>query len=174
MQPSLDLGPTLLEFFGMERDEYMLGHALGDVVAGDQPVRQAALFGHHGGQVNVTDGRYVYMRGPATETNAPLHNYTLMPTHMRSAFSPDELKNAEFVPGFSHMRECNVLRTEAGGRWPSQCQYGHLLFDLERDPNERSPLSDAAVEDRMINHLVKLMRACDAPDEQYVRLGLNP
>lgn len=174
VQPSLDLGPTLLEFFGIERDEYMLGHALGDVVAGDQPVREAALFGHHGGQVNVTDGRYVYMRGPVTETNAPLHNYTLMPTHMRSAFSPDELQNAEFVPGFSHMRGCKVLRTEAGGRWPSQCQYGHLLFDLERDPNERSPLSDAAVEDRMINHLVKLMRTCDAPDEQYVRLGLNP
>ena len=173
VQPSLDLGPTLLDFFGMERDEYMLGHALGDVVAGDQPVREAALFGHHGGQVNVTDGRYVYMRGPATETNAPLYNYTLMPTHMRSAFSPDELQSADFVPGFSHMRGCNVLRTEAGGRWPSQCQYGHLLFDLECDPNEQSPLTDAGVEGRMINHLVNLMRACDAPDEQYVRLGLN-
>ena len=42
------------------------------------------MFGVHGGQVNVTDGRYVYMRGPARADNAPLSEYTLMPTHMRA------------------------------------------------------------------------------------------
>ena len=29
----------------------------------------------HGGQVNVTDGRYVYMRGPCSQENQPLHEY---------------------------------------------------------------------------------------------------
>ena len=46
----------------------------------------------HGGQVNVTDGRFVYMRGPAAEPdrslfNQPLHEYTLMPAHLNSLFS---------------------------------------------------------------------------------------
>lgn len=31
--------------------------------------------GVHGGQVNVTDGRYVYMRGPCSQENQPLHEY---------------------------------------------------------------------------------------------------
>lgn len=172
VQPSIDLAPTLLDFFGLERDEHMLGHGLGEVVAEDRSVREAAIFGHHGGQVNATDGRYVYMRSPATEDNAPLYNYTLMPTHMRSAFSLDELAAAAYVPGFPHMRGCSVLRTDAGGRWPSQRTYGNLLFDLQEDPHEQTPLDDAAVEQQMIDHMTRLMRACDAPQEQYARLGL--
>src|SRR4029077_5853354 len=56
VQPSIDLGPTLLDFFGVERAPEMLGHSLADVIAADIPVREAALFGMHGTQVNVTDG----------------------------------------------------------------------------------------------------------------------
>ena len=61
----------------------MLGQSLREVCASDSPVREAAIFGNHGGQVNVTDGRYVYMRAPTRPDNQPLYNYTLMPTHMR-------------------------------------------------------------------------------------------
>ena len=43
------------------------------------------LFGYHGGPVNVTDGRYVYMRAAAGD-NTPLYEYTLMPTHMATLF----------------------------------------------------------------------------------------
>ncbi len=172
VQPSIDLGPTLLDFFGMERDEHMLGQALGEVIAGDSAVREAALFGHHGGQVNVTDGRYVYMRGPASDDNGPLYNYTLMPTHMRGAFSLDELRAAEYASDFSFTRGCRLLRTAAGGRWPSQCAYGNLLFDLQSDPQQQTPLVDETMEQRMVDHMIQLMRACDAPEEQYARLGL--
>ena len=42
VQPAIDLGPTLLEFFGVERTPDMLGRALGNAVAADAPVRQAA------------------------------------------------------------------------------------------------------------------------------------
>ena len=42
----------------------MQGQPLAQTVADDTPVREAALFGMFGAQVNVTDGRYVYMRGP--------------------------------------------------------------------------------------------------------------
>jgi hypothetical protein len=38
----------------------MQGCILKDTIAQDKPVREAGLFGIHGGHVNCTDGRYVY------------------------------------------------------------------------------------------------------------------
>ena len=38
VQPAIDLGPTLLRFFGQEPTEGMRGHDLAGVVAGDRPV----------------------------------------------------------------------------------------------------------------------------------------
>ena len=62
VQPSIDLGPTLLNYFGLEPTVDMLGHDLAPVIAADVAVREAAMWGQFGAPVNVTDGRYVYMR----------------------------------------------------------------------------------------------------------------
>ena len=51
-----------------------------------------------GGHVNITDGRYVYMRGPVDPTqNEPLYNYTLMPNHMRDRFGVGELQDIQLA-----------------------------------------------------------------------------
>ena len=97
---TIDLAPTLLEYFGQPIPPDMLGLPLRDTVANDTPVREAGLFGLFGAHVNVTDGRYVYMRAPARPDNAPLHNYTVMPTHMRGMFSIDELKTTQLAEPF--------------------------------------------------------------------------
>ena len=171
VQPSIDLGPTLLDFFGMEPTADMLGRPLAATVASDAAVREAGLFGSHGGQVNVTDGRYVYMRAAADESNGPLYNYTLMPTHMRGSFPPDEMATAEQVEPFSFTKGCRPLRTVVDRPSP-QHKYGTLLFDQETDPQQQEPLQEPVVETRMVGHLRDLMQECDAPEEQYRRLGL--
>ena len=176
VQPALDLGPTLLELFGVPRTETMLGRPLRGVIEHDEPVREVAMFGHHGGQVNVSDGRYVYMRGPASADNEPLYEYTLMPTHMRGHFSPDELRDATLVEPLSFTKGCPVLRISARGSGWAKLegdQTGTLLFDLQRDPKQEKPVTDEAVEARMRGLLLEAMRACDAPAEQYERLGLS-
>jgi len=48
-----------------------------------------------------------------------------------------------------------------------------MLFDLTRDPRQRQPLNDAALEARMIELLVREMQANGAPLEQYDRLGVG-
>ena len=53
-------------------------------------------------------------------------------------------------------------------------RFGTLLFDLETDPQQEHPLHDPEIEARMIVLLVKLMKANDAPPEQFERLGLSP
>lgn len=171
VQPSIDLGPTLLEFFGLAPTTEMLGQPLGETVATDQPVRDACLFGAFGKHVNITDGRYVYMRAPPEDDNGPLHHYTLMPTHMTKMFSASELGANELADPFTFTKGCRTLKIAADA--PSLSRWGTRLYDLENDPAQQTPLTDPNEEGRLVEHLVRLMRACDAPPEQFERLGLS-
>ncbi|MFF5976980.1 sulfatase [Streptomyces sp. NPDC012769] len=166
---TIDLAPTLLDFFGVERPADMQGSPL--PVAEDTPVREAGLFGAHGGHVNVTDGRYVYMRAPVSSDNTPLYEHTLMPTHMRGMFSPAELAGAELAEPFPFTKGAPVLRTR-GRALLNPYLHGTLLFDLATDPEQLTPLVDDELELRMASLLVEAMRANAAPPSQYGRLGL--
>ena len=168
---TIDIGPTLLDLFGQAPTKDMEGRTLAPVIANDTPLREAGLFGSHGGHVSVTDGRYVYMRAPASAENGPLYDYTLMPTHMRAMCAPKELEAAELVPPFPFTKNAPLLKFRA---WVGSNAYGHgtLLFDLLNDPAQETPLVDTEQELRMANLLVGLMRANHAPPEQFDRLGL--
>ena len=168
---TIDLPATLLEYFNLPLPPDMQGVPLVQTIADDTPVREAALFGLHGGHVNVTDGRYVYMRAPATPDNQPLFNYTLMPTHMRARFSVEELQDVALADPFPFTKGCRTLQVPAQ-RWPGSHPYETLLFDLETDPAQERPMNDPEVEGMMKEHLVRLMEENDAPPEQFERLGL--
>jgi arylsulfatase A-like enzyme len=168
----IDMPATLLEFFGVPLPKDMLGVPLRDALATNASVREAAIFGMHGGHLNITDGRYVYMRAPTAAENSPLYEYTLMPTHMRYRFDVEELQDITLAEPFSFTKGCRVMKI-AGRSWASAHQFGTLLFDLTTDPNQTQPLQDAAVEERMTHLLVQLLQQNDAPAEQYRRLGLE-
>ena len=172
---TIDLPATLLEFFGQPLPADMQGVPLRRTVADDTPVREAALFGLFGGHVNITDGRWVYMRAPVTAENEPLHEYTHMPTNMRHTFGVEAMRTMQWAPPFAFTKECPVMQIAAGGRsqWADAHGFGTLLFDLASDPEQKRPLSDPEAERRMEEHLVRLMQATDAPAEQYERLGLQ-
>ncbi|OJV26497.1 MAG: sulfatase [Verrucomicrobia bacterium 61-8] len=180
VQPAIDLAPTLLRYFGLAPTPDMLGHDLADVVASDQSVRKTAAFGIFGGQVNVTDGRYVYMRSAATLENKPLYQYTLTPAHADRLFSPEELAGkSEFHPPLSFTKGCPVLRIEAAeniratasGHRPELTQT--QLYDIESDPLQQTPMQSPEIEKRMIAALESHLRTMDAPSEQWDRLGLR-
>ena len=50
--------------------------------------------------------------------------------------------------------------------------FGTLLFDLDADPEQQRPMHDPEIETRMTRLMVDLMKANDAPADQYKRLGL--
>ncbi|MEZ4658163.1 MAG: hypothetical protein R2911_11365 [Caldilineaceae bacterium] len=110
------------------------------------------------------------MRAPVPE-NAPLYEYTLMPTHIRWLFTPDELQTMRMAEPFSFTKGCPVMRL-VGYNWADPVPFGTLLFDLQSDPEQKQPIHDAEIEARMIAHMIRLMQANDAPPEQYERLGL--
>ena len=170
---TIDLPATVLEYFGVEAPPDMQGAPLRETIVSDAPVREAALYGIHGGHVNVTDGEHVYMRASENEDNLPLYNYTLMATHMRHRFGVQELSDIALQAPFDFTKDCQTMKIASQplpGRWLAD--FETLLFDTEADPGQLNPIEDAAVEARMIEMMVALMRANDAPSEQYDRLGL--
>ncbi|AYY14891.1 sulfatase [Actinobacteria bacterium YIM 96077] len=168
---TIDLAPTMLDFFGVTIPDDVQGAPLAGTIADDTPVRQFGLFGAFGGHVSVTDGRYVYMRSPVSESNTPLFEHTLMPTHMRGHFAPQELRPAELAAPFDFTKGVPLLRVP-GYSATNPYAFGTLLFDLRHDPQQEAPLVDDELEMRMAGALVELMRTNDAPASQYERLGL--
>jgi arylsulfatase A-like enzyme len=169
---TIDLAPTILDYFGIQIPKDMQGRPLKETVVSDKPVREAVLFGIHGGQVNVTDGKHVYMRAPAKKENMPLYQYTWMPTHMRGFFVPEELKTGTMHPPFSFTKGLPVVRMETGWRKDWKTEFGTALYDVEKDPEQMKPLNDPVLEAEMVGKMKKLMKENDAPSEQYERLGI--
>ena len=168
---TIDIAPTMLKYFGLEPTPDMQGRDLAVVLEDDTKVRDAALFGIHGGHVNVTDGRYVYMRAAAEASNTPLEDFTLMPTHMRSRFAVRELAAWESAEPFSFTKGLRTLKIDTRSLM-NPWAHGTLLFDLETDPGQERPIADESVELRMLRLLAELMHASDAPASQFARLGI--
>ena len=177
---TIDLAPTILDYFGIEIPADVQGGTLSDRMTEDKPFRKAVLYGVMGGQVNVTDGRYVYMRGHVTEDNTPLYDYTLMPAHMRSLFAPRELQQWDKFSGFSFLKGCDVMKIPT--RTPKinlsddnpfgRGKRATLLFDVQADPGQTTPLDDPKIESSMIELMIREMARNECPEEQYERLGL--
>ncbi len=166
-----DIGPTMLELFGIDIPKRMLGRPFNEAFIEGREAREAVLFGYHGGQVNCTDGRYVYMRAPVDPDNAPLYEYTLMPTHMAEMFTVDELLKLKLAEPFNFTQGVQTLKipTRPSG---TNHTFETMLFDLSIDPGMQTPINDSDIESRMINIMKELMKQYDAPTEQYERLGI--
>ncbi|HHV10806.1 MAG TPA: sulfatase [Clostridiales bacterium] len=169
---TIDIAPTLLEFFGLDIPKDMEGKPLYQVAERDEPIRDYAIFGYHGSQVNVTDGRYVYMHS-AANPDMPVYEYTLMPTHMRQMFQPSELQELELADPFTFTKGCKVLKIKAANRMGDTTAFGTKLFDLENDPHQGKEIIDDEVTKRMVSYIGEYMRKNDAPKELYPRLGIE-
>ena len=171
---------NLLEYFGQEIPENMQGHSLCGTILRDDAIREYALFGQHGVHVNITDGRYVYMRCPQPGKEGELYNYVLEPSSYPGAIREKEMRTVEAFRGFNFTKGMPVWKMKGGygisslGFPPKTLlEFGTLLYDLEEDPAQEHPIQDAEVEERMKKHMALLMKENDAPMEQYTRLGLE-
>ena len=177
---TIDLPATILDYFDLSLPDNMQGRPVFGIGDDHSASREAALFGVMGGHVNVTDGRYVYMRGNVTKDNSPLFEYTLMPSRMRGMFSPKELTDWEESVGFGFTKECKLMRIPS--RVPEMFtskdnpagagRMSTMLFDTQADPGQLTPIYDPVLESRMIRLMLREMARNDSPAEQYLRLGL--
>jgi hypothetical protein len=178
---NIDLMATFLDLFGAPRPAEVQGKSLLPLLAQDGHLREAALFGDFGGAVNVTDGRFTYFRYPGDLESQEVYQYTVMPTHLASLFTPEELSTATLAPPFPFTKGGPLLRVPVIERSPMYRNYGPgclldretVLFDLKNDPEQLQPIGDAAIEGRLSGIMAELMTATDAPDEAFARIDLE-
>lgn len=171
VQPSYDLAPTLLCYFGLEPGPHMSGHDLGPVLADDRPVRELAVFGQHELFLHATDGRHVYHRG-ITSPEIVAHDYTWMPTQMRGFWSPEQLAafdGLEVLPFSNGMAVPRFRRPQGSGH--ALCE--HHLYDLASDPAQAHPLDDPATEARLAEALAAELRRVHCPAARLARYGFT-
>lgn len=169
---TIDWAPTLLDFFGLDIPPVMTGVSLLPAVAQDTPVRDCGLFGVFSGHVNLVDEDYIYMRAAQPGREDRIFNYTLLPLHMFTPFTPKELSGAMLAEPMAHTMGCPLLKIPSRDIY-HVAKFGNLLFDRKNDVTQEYPLNAPEIEQRLCRKMVRLMRACDAPPEQFERLGLE-
>ncbi|NBI80723.1 sulfatase [Clostridiaceae bacterium] len=186
---NIDLMPTILDFFGISEHEcwYPLhGGSLLPRIRGErEPIRESAIYGMFGRQVNICDGRYTYFRAPIRADNQPLNLYTAMPSTIGHYWDYDHLTDISQIEtgqflcytDYPVMRIPNTVARLADDTHNFARRYEvageNLLFDLETDPGQEHPLDDPALEREMCRKLAAAMRRHDSPVEQFIRLGLE-
>ena len=135
-----------------------------------------------GGPIGATDGRYAYYVYPQDLYAPGLHEYTLMPMHIRSMMTASELASAELVGGFGFTQAdagcCKIDATRDARRIPNVDgrvfeNSGTQLFDLATDPRQERPFRDEAVEAGLRESIRDILDAHEAPQEIYLRYGLS-
>ena len=96
----------------------------------------------------------------------------LMPTSMRGF--KGRLTDIEQVDPFSFTKGMRLLRIPARGNLsqPVGGAVGDLLYDVHADARQQTQVDDLKVVERLSTRMAELMRECDAPPEQFVRMGL--
>jgi arylsulfatase A-like enzyme len=177
---TIDLMPTICEMLGACLPEEVQGKSLMRLMERDEPQRDAAMFGYWGGGINVVDGRYTYFCYPKDMQNQELYQYTLMPTHMTKMFTVEELRSASLVPPFDFTKGVPLLRVAHRSKADQRTHSYHfpekmedtntVLYDLETDPGQTTPIDDPDVKHRLKQALYRLMTENNAPPEAVKRM----
>jgi arylsulfatase A-like enzyme len=186
---NIDLLPTLIDYFKIDPNSCLNqlhgGSWLPLLDGTAAQIRDYALYGYFGRDINITDGNYTYFRAAANATNGPLHIYTAVPTTLNqyfNGFSPTEMaliENGRFLPWTPYpvykipaaivkMRD----RTQAINH-RSPFLETNRLFDIKGDYTQEHPLMDAEIEYRMCRALIEALVKHEAPEEQLERVGLD-
>lgn len=172
---NIDVCATLLEFFGRPLTPDMQGRPLASVIKDDTKIHDEILYGYFGGNTNITDGEYTYIRGPVSPDNGPLNEYTLIPAAMGSRASVKDLQGAILQEPFSFTKGCKTLKIDKSAHntpFSNMYRYGNRLYNVKEDPGQTKKLNNPEKELELIGKMIKLMKETDAPEEQYTRIGI--
>lgn len=185
---NIDILPTLMEFYQIPAcacRNKIHGKSWMPLIREEvDKLRECALYGYYGKQINLTDGRYTYFKAP-NEENRPLYLYTSVPTDIRAYFDADRLNDFSRIEAgaFLSWTEYPVYRIPADiindnndatlrfiylQDWEKEDQ----IYDLQTDYEQTSNIYDDEPEitRRLDEMMERALREHDAPEEQLIRL----
>lgn len=85
-----------------------------------------------------------------------------------------ELEKAVLTDPFDFTKNMPVLKIPVPIKLDRvTSSYGSQLFDLKNDPDQVHPICDHGIEARMCEAMECIMNENDAPEELFLRMGLN-
>ena len=168
---TVDIAPTLLAYFGLGFETETDGKDLAAVVKEDQKIHDSILFGVHGSEINLYDGRYCYMKSSA-DPGLPVYQETVMPTNMRGFIESGSIDEAEFADGGRYSNGHKVLRIPVRSMY-ERFRLKTAVYDKKEDPMQVRPVEDEALTEEMDRRLKEAMKAADAPEWQFRRMGFE-
>lgn len=168
---TIDIAPTLLEFFDVKIPKDMQGEPLKKSYDKCHDMRKTAMYGAFGNALCMTDGKYTYFRAPV---NPQIQTqYTLMPTVMENRMEPETFKTAELAGPFSFTKGGKVLKINRADKRKIPFVPYDLLFDIEADPNQQHNIIDYELRAKLCQSLIQRMKETDAPKDAYLRYGFD-
>ena len=178
---NVDIFATLADVFGVEPPQRTHGHSLVPLITGaSSSIREYALLGIWGRQVQVVDGTTKYVAAPDGE-NAPLtmwsNRWSTMPIHAFPQVTlpkPDARATLAFMPGSTvpvirqPFAPGDMLPFWAGGGFGTS-----MVFRLDLDPDETENRAGGSEEKAARDLLHAALTDVEAPREQFERLGLG-
>ena len=178
---TVDIFATLAELFDVQPKHRTHGASLRPVILdGATSVRDFVLCGYWGREVHLIDERHKYVRAPA-DANFPLslwsNRWSTMPlvAHPEVVLPvPDDRAVLDRMPGSKvpvirqPYRQGDVLPYWALGGFT-----GNHLYDLSNDPEENENLAGSRHESGLADKLREALKQIEAPDDQFVRLGME-
>ena len=175
-----DLMPTILDFHDVEPPTEITSVSMCNALAGQEGTRKAAMLGMFAGPVCITDGQYTYFQFPENLDAPAPPMYTVMPSHLDTLFSIDELKTSQLVEPFDFTKGAPVLCMqtsldvgETGLNCVKNWSNGSVLFDLTTDPKQENPITQDDVKDRLVQLIAEEMANHDAPTATFSHYGLT-
>jgi arylsulfatase A-like enzyme len=178
---SVDIFATLVDLFGATVRHRTHGVSLAPVIRGEATsVREYALAGVWGREVHLIDEELKYARAP-TGKNEPLsmwsNRWSTMPVPSNPKIRlplPDDRAYLDRMPGST----VPVIRQPfvAGDMLPFWAYgdfSGNHLYDLRSDPDEAENRAGEQAERAAADKLREALKQLEAPDDQFVRLGLS-
>lgn len=167
---AMDVMPTIMQFHGASVPTGVHGKSLVHLLEKDEKHHDAVLYGYFGKDINLCDGKYTYCRQP--EKDSKLWINTAVPRAFHGFYKTEKLAASQigaFLPncdGIPHYRIPAVSHRHA------DAAEEHLIFDIESDPHQETPVKDDNLEKKLMQKMVELMKRYDAPKCQYERTGL--
>ncbi|KRF04184.1 hypothetical protein ASG89_22690 [Paenibacillus sp. Soil766] len=165
---TIDLMPTFMELHGAIPSHNVQGKSLVHLLHDDQFHHDAVLYGYFGKDINLTDGRYTYCRQPIE--GSIVHHHTAIPVGAMA--DPESYANAE-MGRFLKRTQMPVYRVPVKSRRHHNASGLPLLYDLLTDPEQQTPIRNRELEGNMESKMKELLVRYEAPDSQYIRMGLS-
>lgn len=187
---NIDIMPTLLEYYGISEENCrnkLHGKSWLPLIRQEkEKIRDCAIYGYFGKQMNITDGRYTYFKAP-NEQNRPLNVYTSMPTDVYCYYDQRRIKDFSMMENgpFLSWNQYPVYKIPADAIRDNDdgtLRYVYLyewektdqLYDLSVDYAQEHDLCNESPE--VVIRLEAMMKQAlidhDAPTEQLERMKL--